>query len=103
MSALLALLLMAETPPGMPELAGQWAFGGDGCKDASNWQFLPDGVFSSPDWTGKWEWRGDRLVLSLVEREADPETGEAGDRFVLDGPVTHDGPDTVTSYAFPQL
>ncbi len=66
---------------------GRWAFVEDSCDLPANWTLISGGIFVSEDLTGNWEWREGRLVLSLTDLAIDEETGEAGGRFQMEGPV----------------
>ena len=66
---------------------GRWAFDEETCDQPSNWTIIVGGNFVSEDLTGTWEWLNGRLTLSLIDLAIDEETGEAGGRFQMDGPV----------------
>ena len=72
---------------------GRWAFAEETCDLPTNWTLRADGGFVSEDLTGAWQWAGGRLTLNLVDLAVDEETGEAGGRFQMDGPVQLSGPD----------
>ena len=73
------------TGPGYFE--GRWAFLDEDCKASTNWTMISGGNFLSEDLVGTWTWQGGELVLSLNDLAVDEETGEAGGRFRMDGPV----------------
>jgi len=49
---------------------------------------IPGGNFVSEDLIGNWTWGEDELILRLDDLAIDEDTGEAGGRFRMDGPVT---------------
>lgn len=66
---------------------GRWAFAEDGCDEPSNWTMISGGNFVSDDLVGTWQWREGKLILNLVDLAVDEETGEAGGKFQMDGPI----------------
>ena len=68
-----------EIDPGYFE--GRWALLDESCEAPTNWTMIGGGNFVSQDLVGK-------LVLSLDDLAIDEETGEAGGRFRMDGPVS---------------
>lgn len=85
---------------------GRWSFVDENCKAPTNWTMIAGGNFVSEDLIGTWAWREDELVLSLDDLAVDEETGEAGGRFRMDGPVKiidHDRFDFVISPEIYQL
>lgn len=66
---------------------GRWAFLDEDCTAATNWTLIAGGNFVSEDLVGTWAWEEGELVLSLNDLAVDEETGEAGGRFRMDGPV----------------
>lgn len=72
---------------------GRWAFEEDSCEDLTNWTMISGGLFVSEDLSGKWEWVDGNLVLKLVDLAVDEVSGEAGERFQMEGPVTFIDPD----------
>ncbi|MEH6661093.1 MAG: hypothetical protein V7679_05525 [Parasphingorhabdus sp.] len=79
------------TDPGYFE--GRWAFLDEDCKASTNWTMISGGNFVSEDLVGSWVWQDGELVLSLNDLAVDEETGEAGGRFRMDGPVKIIGQD----------
>lgn len=67
---------------------GRWAAVDENCKAPTNWTMIAGGNFVSEDLVGTWNWQEGELVLSLDDLAVDEETGEAGGRFRMDGPVT---------------
>ncbi|MGB5485669.1 hypothetical protein [Parasphingorhabdus sp.] len=67
---------------------GRWSFVDEGCDAPTNWTMIAGGNFVSEDLVGTWNWQQSELVLSLDDLAIDEETGEAGGRFRMDGPVT---------------
>lgn len=67
---------------------GRWAFVDESCNKPTNWTMIAGGNFVSEELIGTWTWQEDKLVLSLNDLAVDEETGEAGGRFRMDGPVT---------------
>lgn len=63
------------------------------CSAATNWTMIPGGNFVSENLTGSWQWAEGELLLRLEDLATDPETGEAGGRFRLNGPVRIVNPD----------
>lgn len=72
---------------------GRWAFAEEACDQATNWTLLAGGNFISEDLTGVWQWDVGQLTLNLTDLAVDEETGEAGGRFQMEGPVSVSGPD----------
>ncbi|MEW4467247.1 hypothetical protein AB1K62_05375 [Parasphingorhabdus sp. JC815] len=72
---------------------GRWAFAKETCDLPTNWILGLDGSFVSEELTGTWQWADGRLTLKLVDLAVDEETGEAGGRFQMDGPVEISGED----------
>lgn len=72
---------------------GRWAFAGEACDRPTNWTLLAGGNFVSQDMTGVWQWAEGRLELNLTDLAVDEETGEAGGRFQMEGPVQIAGDD----------
>ncbi len=72
---------------------GRWAFSEETCDQPTNWTLLAGGNFISEDLTGMWQWASGQLTLNLTDLAEDEETGEAGGRFQMEGPVTISGPD----------
>ena len=72
---------------------GRWAFAEETCDRPTNWTFDAGGDFQSQDLTGSWQWTEGRLELNLVDQALDEETGEAGGRFQMEGPVQIAGDD----------
>lgn len=66
---------------------GRWAFTEESCDQSTNWTLIAGGSFVSEDLTGAWQWADGRLKLSLIDLAIDEETGEAGGRFQMEGPV----------------
>lgn len=66
---------------------GRWAFADEGCAEPTNWTIIAGGNFVSDDLIGTWQLRGEKLILNLVDLAVDEETGEAGGKFQMDGPV----------------
>ncbi len=100
MSAFAALVLIANVPPpDSKEVAdasyfeGRWAFAEETCDQPTNWTLLAGGNFISEDLTGTWQWGAGQLTLNLTDFAVDEETGEAGGRFQMEGPVSMSGPD----------
>ncbi len=67
---------------------GRWSLLDESCVAPTNWTMIAGGNFVSEDLVGTWAWEADRLVLNLNDLAVDEETGEAGERFRMDGPVT---------------
>ena len=67
---------------------GRWSLLEESCEAPTNWTMIAGGNFVSEDLAGTWAWEADRLVLNLNDLAVDEETGEAGGRFRMDGPVT---------------
>lgn len=100
MSAFATLVLMANVPQSeSKELAdasyfeGRWAFAEETCDLPTNWTLLAGGNFVSEDLTGIWQWSDGQLTLNLTDLALDEETGEAGGRFQMEGPVSIAGAD----------
>lgn len=92
--------LIAAVPPLEAEVAvdpsyfeGRWAFAEETCDLPTNWTLLAGGNFVSEDLTGIWQWGDGQLTLNLTDLALDEETGEAGGRFQMEGPVTITGTD----------
>jgi len=66
---------------------GRWAFSNESCDVPTNWTMIAGGIFVSEDLSGNWNWEDGRLVLNLTDLAIDEETGEAGGRFQMEGPV----------------
>ena len=66
---------------------GRWATLEESCTAPTNWTMIAGGTFVSEDLTGTWAWEAGELVLRLDDLAIDEETGEAGGRFRMDGPV----------------
>ncbi|MEH6790739.1 hypothetical protein [Parasphingorhabdus sp.] len=93
-SGLLLALLASSGPaaaagdgPDASYFAGRWALIGENCAAPTSWTMIPGGNFVSQDLAGTWEWAEGKLVLRLEDLAIDEETGEAGGRFRMDGPV----------------
>ena len=67
---------------------GRWSFVDESCQAPTNWTMIAGGNFVSEDLVGTWNWQENELVLNLDDLAVDEETGEAGGRFRMDGPVT---------------
>lgn len=67
---------------------GRWAFEEDDCENPTNWTMISGGLFVSEDLSGKWQWDDGNLLLKLVDLAVDEVSGEAGERFEMEGPVT---------------
>jgi len=72
---------------------GRWSMPEEDCRAPTNWTMLPGGNFVSEDLAGTWSWDEGKLVLRLDDLAIDEESGEAGGRFRMDGPVTIVGQD----------
>lgn len=99
LSALAAITPIAVLQPSVTESSvnssyfeGRWALG-EACDEPTNWTLLAGGNFVSEDLIGKWQWSSSQLTLNLTDLAVDEETGEAGGRFQMDGPVSISGPD----------
>jgi len=79
--------------PGPAYFQGRWAMLGEDCRAPTSWTMIPGGNFLSENLTGTWQWSEGKLLLRLDDLAIDEETGEAGGRFRLDGPVEIIGPD----------
>jgi hypothetical protein len=66
---------------------GRWSLLDESCEASTNWTMIAGGNFVSEDLVGTWKWQDRKLVLSLDDLAIDEETGEAGGRFRMDGPV----------------
>lgn len=77
---------VSQIDPGFFE--GRWSFADESCKAPTNWTMIAGGNFVSEDLVGTWNWEEGKLILSLDDHAIDEETGEAGGRFRMDGPVT---------------
>lgn len=95
----------SETAPSVESswFDGRWAFAEESCDLPSNWTLIAGGNFVSEDLTGTWEWTGEKLVLNLVDLALDEETGEAGGRFQMEGPVMVVGADQFTLFVEPDI
>ncbi len=100
MSAFAAFVLIANVPPSdsteVPDASyfeGRWAFAEESCDQPTNWTLLAGGNFVSEDLTGTWQWGAGQLTLNLTDFAVDEETGEAGGRFQMEGPVSMSEPD----------
>ncbi len=90
-SLLLPGAAVAAQQPGKIDPAyfeGRWSFVEENCTAPTNWTMIAGGNFVSEDLIGTWAWQEGKLVLSLDDLAIDEETGEAGGRFRMDGPVT---------------
>ncbi|MFK7843201.1 MAG: hypothetical protein AB8B54_13135 [Sphingorhabdus sp.] len=95
---LLLLTLMALPEPAMATaeemevesvyFEGRWAFIDEECAAPSSWTMISGGTFVSEDLMGSWRWQDGQLLLNLDDLAIDEETGEAGGKFRMDGPVT---------------
>ena len=79
--------------PGPAYFQGRWAMLGEDCRAPTSWTMIAGGNFLSENLTGTWQWSEGKLLLRLDDLAIDEETGEAGGRFRLDGPVEIKGPD----------
>ncbi|AMO71944.1 hypothetical protein [Sphingorhabdus sp. M41] len=88
--ALPGIALAAEQADGVGAgyFEGRWAFVDESCALPTNRTMIAGGNFVSEDLVGTWTWQEGELVLSLNDLAVDEETGEAGGRFRMDGPVT---------------
>jgi len=91
--ASLAMPVAAIAAPQVPEadpayFEGRWSLLDEDCKAPTNWTMFAGGNFVSQNLTGTWAWGEGELVLRLDDLEIDEESGEAGGRFRMDGPVT---------------
>ena len=105
LTAFAGFILIAAAPPALPLPAadgdavedsffeGRWAFSEETCDQATNWTLLAGGKFVSEDLSGVWKWEQGRLELNLTDLAVDEETGEAGGRFQMEGPVQIAGKD----------
>ncbi|MEP2102917.1 MAG: hypothetical protein ABJP02_05790 [Parasphingorhabdus sp.] len=75
---------------------GRWAFAEEACNLPTNWTLLAGGNFVSEDLTGIWQWDAGQLTFNLTDFAVDEETGEAGGRFQMEGPVSISGQDQFT-------
>lgn len=66
---------------------GRWSFVDENCQEPTNWTMIAGGNFVSEDIIGTWAWQEGELVLRLDDLAVDEETGEAGGRFRMDGPI----------------
>ncbi len=66
---------------------GRWSLLDESCEAPTNWTMIAGGNFVSEDLVGTWIWQDSQLVLSLNDLAIEEETGEAGGRFRMDGPV----------------
>ncbi len=67
---------------------GRWAFEEESCDQPTNWTLIAGGNFVSEDLIGTWEWNDGKLLLRLTDLATDEETGEAGGKFQMEGPVS---------------
>lgn len=67
---------------------GRWAFIDEACEALSSWTMIPGGTFVSEDLMGSWSLQDGQLLLNLDDLAIDEETGEAGGRFRMNGPVS---------------
>ena len=83
-----AVLATPPAPVADPSyFEGRWSMHDEGCQAATNWMMIPGGNFVSENLSGTWEWAEGELLLRLDDLAIDEETGEAGGRFRLNGPV----------------
>jgi len=82
---------------------GRWAFVEEACDLPTNWTMIGGGNFVSEDLTGNWNWEDGKLVLNLIDLAIDEETGEAGGRFQMDGPVEIVDPDSFKMSIAPDI
>ncbi|SIN87072.1 hypothetical protein SAMN02745824_2110 [Parasphingorhabdus marina DSM 22363] len=99
---------VSEAPDAVPSVEsswfeGRWTFADENCDLPSNWTLIGGGNFVSEDLTGTWQWDGEKLVLNLVDLALDEETGEAGGRFQMEGPVMVVGSDQITLFVEPDI
>ncbi|WP_373490563.1 hypothetical protein [Parasphingorhabdus sp.] len=66
---------------------GRWSLLEESCTAATNWTMIAGGNFVSEDLSGSWEWSEGELLLRLEDLAIDEESGEAGGRFRMNGPV----------------
>ncbi|WP_417610128.1 hypothetical protein [Parasphingorhabdus sp.] len=90
--ASLAAPQTAAAGPPMPDadpsyFEGRWATLEESCAARTNWTMIGGGTFVSEDLQGTWAWESGKLILRLDDLAIDEETGEAGGRFRMDGPV----------------
>ncbi len=105
-SGVLPAAVMAAAPAAATEpsyFEGRWSMHGENCKAPTNWTMIPGGNFVSENLTGTWEWSGEELLLRLDDLAIDEETGEAGGRFRLNGPVRILGPDRFDLTIAPEI
>ena len=81
---------------------GRWAFHDEDCKQLTNWTMIAGGNFVSENLAGKWLWADNTLQLSLEDLAIDDETGEAGGKFRMEGPITIIGPDHFQMIVVPE-
>ncbi|VAV87680.1 hypothetical protein MNBD_ALPHA04-2214 [hydrothermal vent metagenome] len=67
---------------------GRWAFEEETCDLPTNWTLIAGGNFVSEDLIGTWAFDGSKLLLRLTDLAIDEETGDAGGKFQMEGPVT---------------
>ncbi len=67
---------------------GRWAFEEEACDLPTNWTLIAGGHFVSESLIGTWALAGNKLFLRLTDLAIDEETGEAGGKFQMEGPVT---------------
>jgi hypothetical protein len=89
-----AALAASPSPVAEPSyFEGRWAMHDEDCRAPTNWTMISGGNFVSENLAGTWEWGEGELLLRLDDLAIDEETGEAGGRFRLNGPVQIIGPD----------
>ncbi|NRD91126.1 hypothetical protein C8024_19260 [Sphingopyxis sp. BSNA05] len=86
--AAFASVAQAAGPTDASYFEGRWTFVDEICSAPTSWTMIAGGNFVSEDLVGTWAWQDGKLVLSLNDLAVDEETGEAGGRFRMDGPVT---------------
>ena len=105
----LSLLGFTQNPAGQDTeiesswFEGRWAFAEETCDSPSSWTMIAGGNFVSEDLTGTWEWHDGELTLSLTDLAVDDETGEAGGRFQMNGPIRVSSPDQFTLTIEPDI
>ena len=77
---------LSDTDPSYFE--GRWSMVDENCQAPTNWTMISGGNFVSENLVGTWAWGEGELVLRLDDLAIDEETGEAGGKFRMDGPVT---------------
>ncbi len=81
---------IADAPLSVPDSSyfeGRWSLVDENCQGPGNWTMIAGGNFVSEDLVGTWAWGEGELVLRLDDLAIDEETGEAGGKFRMDGPV----------------